>query len=783
MERVIKRDGRIEEVDFNKILERITSLTYGLSNHVSASKVAKKVVEGIFDLVLTEQLDDLATKIAASLNVNHPDFGLLAGRISASNLQKKCPTKFSESMSMLYNNTVNGVHSPILCENFYEYVMANHDKLDAMVFPSRDFCFSIFSMETLKKSYLLKSGSVICETPQYLYMRVAVFLNMEQGLEAIEETYEAFSSKKYTHASPTLFNAGTNSPQMASCFLQKLDDDSIGGIYKTLSDTAQISRWAGGIGLSMHELRSNGSYIAGSNGRADGIVPALRVFNETAVYVNQAGRRKGSFAVYLEPHHADIEDFLQLRLPGGSEERRTRDLFTALWASDLFFERVKKNESWSLFDPKTAPGLNKVYGDKYVSLYEQYESEGRAVKSLPAQRLWSMIVQSVTETGTPYLSNKDQVNRMSNQRNLGTIESSNLCCEIEQYSSKEETAVCNLASINVSAFVLDDENTVDYEGLAQTSALAVRNLNHVIDKSFYPTPESKLSNERHRPLGLGVSGLADLFFILGVDFDSHEAKVINKNVFEAIYFGAVNESVRLASLHGPYSSFKGSPASFGMLQFDLWNSSSENPGISEELRLELKSTLGWDDRWKYLKLTLKEFGMRNSLLTAVMPTASSASIMGVNECVEPITANVYTRAVLSGEFTIMNRHLVEALDKIGLWNDEMSQQIMKNDGSVQNIEGIPTELKNRFKTVWEVSQKHLIDMSFQRSPFVDQSQSLNLFLKNITTQRYTSMLFYAWARRLKTMQYYLRSQAVTSTVKFTLNNTPEQNQECLSCSA
>lgn len=1118
MEKVIKRDGRIEEVDFNKILERIKSLCHGLNTqHVNAVKVAKMVIQGVYDMVPTSELDTLAVKVAGGLNVEHPDYGLLAGRISASNLQKQCPKTFTECVERLYNYK----KGPLVSEEFYQYVTKHGDALDAMVVHEKDFTYNVFSMETLKRSYLLRCGDEIIETPQYMNLRIATFLNMGKSTMDVKFTYDALSDKKYTHASPTMFNAGAPRAQMASCFLLKLHNDSIQGIYKTLSDCAQISKHAGGIGLSFHEIRSSGSYIAGNGGKADGIVPALKVYNETSQYVTQASKRKGSFAVYLEPHHADIMDFLQLRLPGGAEERRTRDLFTAMWLSDLFFERVKAGGKWSLFDPNTAPGLNQVFGDQYVKMYEKYEDEGRAVQVIPAQKVWDAIVTSVTESGTPYLLNKDQANRMSNQRNLGVIQSSNLCvapetpmltskgyipiadlkdqqvdvwngeewssttvrqtgenqklikvvlsngtelactpyhkfcvetgtyptkkscqmkveaqcltvgqklikhdlpdaienptatdfpyaythgffcgdgtvgytqqglaqpritlygekkdlvehidykssslketangtinlhlhndipvkfsvpnasysvqsrlewfagfadadgcvsssntngkvnetlqivsvhkdflhcvmlmlqemgisskvcdgkkprkellpgghggkriydckqtwrllvsaknvqkllqlkwspqrlvfplreysqdvsryvtvkavidegrvddtfcftepkrnmgmfngvlsmncAEIIEYSSDKESAVCNLASINLSSFVNEDKS-IDYDGLANTASLAVRNLNTVIDKSYYPTEETKRSNQRHRPLGLGVSGLADVFFKVGVPFDSEQARDINRNMFEAMYYGSVRESAALSAKDGPYPSYASSPASLGLLQFDMWRSPELNPGVTEELRKELDSTLGWEDRWTELKHMVKNCGLRNSLLTAIMPTASSASIIGSNECVEPITSNIYSRAVLSGEFTIVNKYLVAELDKLGLWNQKMSQKIIANDGSVQGIEGIPPGLQETFKTVWEISQKAVIDMSFHRSQFVDQSQSLNLFMRGVTKRKYTSMMFYAWARRLKTMQYYLRSQSATQAVKFTVKK--QEEEECLGCSA
>ena len=783
-ERVIKRDGRIEDVDFNKVLERIRALCFGLNTtHVNAHKIAKMVIQGVYDLVPTHELDVLAVKVAGSLTVEHHDYGLLAGRISASNLQKQCPGTFSQCVSDLYNYERDGKRAPLVSEEYHDYVQQNKETLDAMVRPERDMTYNVFAMETLKRSYLLKCGERIVETPQYMNLRVATFLNMHLSTSDVLATYDALSEKKYTHASPTIFNSGTPCPQMASCFLLKLDEDSIRGIYKTLGDCAEISKSAGGIGLAFHEIRSAGSYIHSTGGKADGLVPALRVYNESSRYVTQASKRKGSYAVYLECHHADVMDFLKLRLPGGAEEARCRFLFTALWCTDMFFERVKAGAPWSLFDPNTAPGLNDVFGDAYVELYERYEREGRAVYQIPAQDVWDAVVTSASETGTPYLVNKDQANRMSNQSNVGVIQSSNLCAEILEFTSPEETAVCNLASVNLAAFVRDDNLTIDYEGLADVASLATRNLNNVIDKSYYPTPECRASNVRHRPLGLGVSGLADVFFKLGVPFDSPEAYKINARMFEALHFGALRESAALAARDGPYESFEGSPASRGVLQQDMWRDPALNPGVSGELRAELASTLDWENRWQALREIIRRDGLRNSLLTAVMPTATSATIIGVNECVEPITSNVYTRAVLSGEFVVINKYLVEALDALGLWDAQMSNRIIVNNGSVQAIKEIPVHVKEVFKTVWEISQKALIDQSFHRSPFVDQSQSLNLFMRGVTRRKYTSMMFYAWDRRLKTMQYYLRSAPATNAVQFTVEKVKEEDEPCLACAA
>lgn len=778
--RVIKRNGRIENVYFNKIFDRINLLCFGLNKkYIDVHNIAKLVIGGLYDLISTKELDSLAIKVCAGLVVEHPDYSLLAGRISISNLQKNAPKTFSECVNKLYNQKRHGKNFPLVSKEFYKYVMDNKDVLNAMVINENDFNYDIFAIETLKKSYLMKCNDEIVETPQYLHLRVATFLNMENGIKDIKESYTAFTEKKYIHASPTLFNAGANITQLASCFLIKLKEDSVEGVYSTLKDCANIAKTSGGIGVSLHELRSKGSYISSSGGKADGIVPVLKLFEANVHYINQGNKRKGSIAAYLSMYHSDIEQFLKLRLPGGDESQRTRNLFTGLWISDLFFERVKNNELWSLFDPNIAKGLNLVYGDEFNKLYEKYEKGGKFVKRIRAQELWNLIVTSITETGTPYLLNKDQCNRLSNQNNLGTIESSNLCSEIIQYSNRDEVGVCNLASLNLSSFVNVDNKTIDYDEIAKISGLACKNLNIVIDKSFNPTIECENSNKRNRPIGIGVSGLADCFFKLGIAFDSNEAKLVNKKIFEAIYFGAMEKSIELAKKYGPYSSFNNSYFDKGLLQFDLWRSKDINPILKEELINELTIGLNkWDNKWEKLRSDLKKYGIRNSLLTCCMPTASSSNIQCVTECIEPLTSNIFSRNVLSGEFIIINKFLVDRLDELNLWDKKMSQKIIEQKGSIQNISNIPEEIKSLFKTAWEISNKDLIDMSFHRSQFIDQSQSLNLFMRNVTPKRYSSMIFYGYNRGLKTLQYYLRSQNSTSSTQFTLE---VENEECLSC--
>lgn len=769
---VKKRNGELEEVSFDKVTDRVKKLCYGLNmKYVNPVVVAQQVNVGMINEISTSKLDVLASQVAAGLCKIHPDYNILAGRIMVSNLQKEIKVTFSEAMEILYNyvNPKTGKHAPVISEELYNIVKQNAEKLDKVIQHERDFCYDIFGIETLRRSYLLKHGDKIMETPQYMHLRVALGIHGED-IDAAIEMYHLLSERKYTHSSPTIFNSGTPRPQLASCFLLQLQEDSIDGIFDTLKQCAKISKFAGGIGVNIHNLRSTGSYIEGTNGTSSGVIPFLQIYNWTAKAVNQGGKRKGSFAMYLEPHHADIYEFIELRKPGGSDDFRCRDLFLAVWASELFFERVMSGGDWTLFDPNGALGLEEVYGDEYKELYERYEREGRGVKTVKAQALWTEICKAQIETGTPYLLNKDACNEKSNQKNLGTIKSSNLCSEIIEYTSKDDVATCNLAQLNLSQFV-DTETYMDWHALVDIARHATRNLNKVIDRSFYPIEEAKNANFKNRPLGLGVSGLHDVFFKLKFDdFSCPEARKVNKNIFETIYRGAILESIELAKKHGPYETFEGSPASKGILQFDMW-------GIDEK-------DLFWDD-WSEIKEQVKKHGLRNSLLIALMPTASSATIMGVTECFEIQTSNIYSRTVLSGDFTIINKYLIKELIEKDLWNEEMANSILSNDGSVQHIEDIPDDIKRRYKTVWEYSMKDVIDMAADRSAFVCQSSSLNLFIKEPSVPKLTSMHMYSFKKGLKTMSYYLRSRAATEAVKFTVRKTykEEEEEECLACQA
>lgn len=750
---VVKRDGRHEDVFFDKITDRVKALSYDLD--VEATRVSQKVGSGLVSGMSTQDLDVLTTQVASDLGVYHSDYQLLAGRIAASNLQKTTCKTFSEAMSKLFHDKrVN-----VISEEVYRISQEYSEIIDSAIHHERDLTFNIFGIETLKRSYLLRTGDNIVETPQYMFMRVSLGLHSYDVTAAIE-MYELLSQKFYTHSSPTLFNSGTPTPQLASCFLLTMEDDSIDGIYNTLKECALISKAAGGIGFNIHDIRSTGSHIKGTNGRSSGIVPMLRVFNETAKYVDQAGKRKGAFAAYLEPHHADVFDFIDLRKQGGNLEFRTHDMFVALWVSDLFMERVKNDQEWSLFDPNTAHGLSDVYGEKYKSLYEKYESDNIAIRTIKARELWTALMVAQAETGTPYIVNKDQANLKSNQKNLGTIKNSNLCAEILEYSSQEETAVCTLASINLSRFIKDGE--YNFEHLTNVARSAVKNLNLVIDRTFYPSEKARMSNTRHRPLGLGVSGLHDVFFQLKLDFDSLEARKLNKRIFETIYRASILESIELAKRDGAYETFSGSPAAQGILQFDMWG---------------LKKTDLFYDDWSEIKGQVVLHGLRNSLLVALMPTASSATIMGVTEAFEAQTSNIYSRKVLSGEYSLVNKYLVKELSELGLWDEQMVNKIIANDGSVQMIENIPAEIRKRYRTVWEISQKAVIDMSADRGPFVCQTQSMNLFLSTPTIPKLTAMYLYAHQKGLKTMCYYLRRRATTEAVQFTVEN------ECVSCSA
>ncbi len=754
---VIKRDGKKESVKFDKVTARIQKLSYGLSPIVDIYEVAKKAIEGIYDNVPTTELDNLAAETAASLTTKHPDYAILASRIAVSNLHKNTTKSFSATMRSLfeYTHPVTGKKLQLIADDVMEIINENADLLDSTIIYDRDYGFDFFGFKTLEKSYLLKINGRIAERPQHMYMRVAVGIH-KRDLDSAIKTYHLMSERWFTHATPTLFNAGTPKPQMSSCFLLIMKDDSIDGIYDTLKQTAKISQSAGGIGLAIHNIRATGSYIGGTNGSSNGIIPMLRVFNDTARYVDQGGgKRKGAFAIYLEPWHADVFDFLELRKNHGKEELKARDLFYALWIPDLFMKRVEAGEEWSLFCPNEAPGLQDCFGEAFETLYNKYESEGRSRKKVKAQDLWFAILEAQIETGTPYLLYKDAANSKSNQQNLGTIKSSNLCTEILEYTSPEEVAVCNLASIALPRFVIN--GIFDHQKLFEVTVEVTKNLNRVIDGNYYPIEEARYSNMKHRPIGIGVQGLADVFIMLRLPFDSDLAKLLNKNIFETIYFAAMKTSMELAKQEGAYESFIGSPASKGIFQFDMW-------GVEPSNR--------WD--WKGLKSDVKEFGIRNSLLLAPMPTASTSQIFGNNECFEPYTSNIYSRRVLSGEFVIVNKHLLKDLVQLGLWNNDMKNKIILANGSVQGIKEIPADIKEIYKTVWEIKQKHLIDMAADRGAFICQSQSLNLFIERPTTAKLTSMHFYAWKKGLKTGMYYLRSQAAAQAVQFTVEKQEKQ---------
>ncbi len=748
---VLKRDGRSESVKFDKITARISKLAYGLSPLVDPIDVAKKVIEGLYDGVTTTELDNLAAETAASLTTKHPDYALLASRIAVSNLHKNTKKSFSETMQALYDCTdaVTGRRMPLIADDVMQIIRDNAELLDSTPIYDRDFGFDYFGFKTLEKSYLLRLDGRIVERPQHMYMRVAVGIHKDD-IESAIATYNNMSERWYTHATPTLFNAGTPKPQMSSCFLLAMKDDSIDGIYDTLKQTAKISQSAGGIGLAIHNVRATGSYIGGTNGTSNGLVPMLRVFNDTARYVDQGGgKRKGAFAIYLEPWHADVFDFLDLRKNHGKEELRARDLFYALWIPDLFMKRVEEGGDWSLFCPNEAPGLHECHSEAFEALYTRYEREGRARKTIKAQELWFAIVESQTETGTPYLLYKDAANRKSNQQNLGTIKSSNLCTEILEYTSADEVAVCNLASIALPRFVQDGQ--FDFEKLYDITYEVTKNLNKVIDGNYYPVPESERSNRRHRPIGLGVQGLADVFILMRLPFESEMARLLNRNIFETIYFAAMTASKDLAKRDGAYETFAGSPLSDGKFQFDLWD-------------IQPSDRHDWDG----LRREVTEHGVRNSLLVAPMPTASTSQIFGNNECFEPYTSNIYTRRVLSGEFIIVNKHLLKDLVQLGLWNNAMKNAIIAANGSIQDIPQIPADVKELYKTVWEIKQRSLIDMAADRGAFICQSQSLNLFVDSPSASKLTSMHFYAWKKGLKTGMYYLRTQAATQAVQFTV---------------
>ncbi len=756
---VVKRDGRKELIMFDKITARVRKLCYGLNELVDPLKVTMRVIEGLYDGVTTSELDNLAAEIAATMTTSHPDYARLAARISVSNLHKNTKKTFSDVMEDLhkYVNPRTGKDAPLLADDVYEVIMANKERLDSTIIYNRDFGYDYFGFKTLERSYLLKLNGQIAERPQHMLMRVSIGIHLND-LDAAIETYELMSKKYFTHATPTLFNAGTPKPQMSSCFLLTMKDDSIEGIYDTLKQTAKISQSAGGIGLAIHNVRATGSYISGTNGTSNGIVPMLQVFNDTARYVDQGGgKRKGSFAIYIETWHADIFDFLDLKKNHGKEEMRARDLFYAMWISDLFMRRVQENGDWTLMCPNECPGLPEIHSEEFEALYLKYEAEGKGRKTIKARELWEKILESQIETGTPYMLYKDAANRKSNQQNLGTIRSSNLCTEILEYTSPDEVAVCNLASIALPMFIKNGE--FDHKELFRITKRVTKNLNRVIDRNYYPVKEAENSNMRHRPIGLGVQGLADAFIQLRMPFTSDEAKKLNQEIFETLYFAAVTASMEEAKADGPYQSYEGSPISKGQFQHNLWN-------IKDE---ELSGM--WD--WYKLRKQVLKHGVRNSLLVAPMPTASTSQILGNNECFEPYTSNIYTRRVLSGEFIVVNKHLLEDLVELGLWNENLKQDIMRANGSVQHID-VPQEIKDLYKTVWELSMKDIIDMSRQRGYFIDQSQSLNLFLEGATMAKLTSMHFYAWKSGLKTGMYYLRTKSAVDAIKFTLQTTKRE---------
>lgn len=760
---VIKRDGHRESVKFDKITARIEKLCYGLdTKYVSPVEVAMKVINGLYDGVTTVELDNLAAETAATLTTKHPDYAKLAARVAISNLHKVTSKSFSNTMKRLYQyvDPKTGQNAPLISKETWRVIKNHAAELDEAIIYDRDFGYDYFGFKTLERSYLMKIDGKVVERPQHMLMRVAVGIHGEDIPAAIE-TYNLLSEKWFTHATPTLFNAGTPKPQLSSCFLLTMKDDSIDGIYDTLKQCAKISQSAGGIGLSIHNVRAKGSYIKGTGGTSNGIVPMLRNFDMTARYVDQGGgKRKGSFAIYLEPWHADIFDFLALKKNHGKEEMRARDLFYALWISDLFMKRVENNEMWSLFDPNEAPGLAEVWGEDFERLYDKYEKEGKFRRQVKAQDLWFEILESQIETGTPYILYKDAANRKSNQKNLGTIKSSNLCTEIIEYTAPDEVAVCNLASIALPKFVTE-EGAFDHQRLYEITKVITRNLNKVIDINYYPVEEARKSNMRHRPIGLGIQGLADTFIMMRMPFDSDEARRLNEDIFETIYFGAMEASMELAKQHGAYETFKGSPVSKGIFQFDMW-------GVTPK-------SGRWN--WEQLKQDVKKNGVRNSLLLAPMPTASTSQILGNNECFEPYTSNIYTRRTLSGEFIIANKHLMKDLIDLGLWSETMRQKLIATNGSVQPIPEIPQNIKDIYRTVWEIPQKAIIDMSADRGAFICQSQSLNIHLSDVNFGKLTSMHFYAWKKGLKTGMYYLRTNAAADAIKFTLDKTALQQPE------
>ncbi len=748
--RVIKRSGRIEDMKFDNVTNRIKNLTYGLSEKCDSSKVAQQVFSSMYDNITAQEIDTLSAEICVGMITSEPDYEVLATRIIASNIHKVCPNNFHLAMKKLQK-------AGVVTDEVVEVAQQVKDEIKS----DRDFDFGYFGIKTLEKGYLQRVEGKLIETPQYLFMRVSIGIH-GKDIPSVLDTYDKMSSGLFIHATPTLFNAGTPRPQMSSCFLIANKGDSIDGIYGTLTECAQISKWAGGIGMHIHDIRANKSHIRGTNGQSDGIIPMLRVFNATARYVNQAGRRKGSIAVYVEPWHADIMDFLELRLNQGDEEARCRDLFSAMWIPDLFMKRVEEGGKWSLFCPDTAKGLSDCYGKEFDELYTKYEEEGLAHSTVPAAEVWKAILKSQTETGTPYMLYKDACNSKSNQKNLGVIKSSNLCTEIIEHTNKDETAVCNLGSIALPKYVNKETKSFDYEKLHEVTKTVTKNLNRVIDRNFYPVETARRSNMRHRPIGLGVQGLADVFILCGLPFDCEESRLMNAHIFETMYHASLEASSELAEIDGSYESFEGSPASQGILQPDMWEGETKFSGRYD---------------WDAMRERVKTKGLRNSLLMAPMPTASTAQILGNNECFEPYTTNIYLRRTLAGEFVVVNKHLVDDLKEVGLWSKEMKDLMVKAGGSIQNIVDIPDDIKKLYRTVWEISQKCIIDMAADRGRFIDQSQSMNLFMESPTMSKLSSMHMYAWKSGLKTGMYYLRSKAKARPIQFSLE------PDCVACSA
>jgi ribonucleoside-diphosphate reductase alpha chain len=776
---VTKRNGKLQEVSFDKILQRVKKLGQEAGIHINYSSLVMKVIDQLYDKIPTAKLDELAAEQCASISTNNPDYATLAAHISISNHQKNTCNNFANVMKELYEfKDVHNNSYSLVSKLLWDFTKKYESDINSMIDYSRDYLIDYFGFKTLERAYLFKNGDKVVERPQHMWMRVAIGIhgdlnnkNQEETLRLVKETYDLMSQKFFTHATPTLFNAGTPRSQLSSCYLIAMEDDSIEGIYNTLKDCALISKYSGGIGLHIHNIRAKSSHIRGTNGKTDGLVPMLRVFNNTARYVNQSGKRNGSFAIYLEPWHADIEEFLELKKNHGDEELKARDLFYALWVSDLFMERVKENAKWSLFCPNECPGLSDVYSDKFNELYKKYESDGKARKVVNARDLWFKILDAQMETGTPYILYKDACNIKSNQQNLGTIKSSNLCTEIIQYSDDKETAVCNLASIALPAFVDETTKTFDYDKLHEVTKVVTNNLNRVIDVNFYPTEKTKTSNLRHRPIGIGVQGLADTFVLLDIPFHSEQAKEINKHIFETIYHASLEKSNEIAILEGAYSSFEGSPTSKGILQFDMWD-------VTPSARYD----------WAALKQSIITHGIRNSLLVAPMPTASTSQILGYNECFEPFTSNLYSRRTLAGEFVVVNKYLMKELIGLGLWNEQIKNNIIANKGSVQQLSLLPEHIKNKYKIVWEMPMKHLIDMAADRGAFICQSQSLNLWLEDPTYSSLTSMHFYAWKKGLKTGIYYLRRKAKHQAQQFTIEPEAREHKEekdeiCEMCSA